>query len=160
MKKNKNKSKSLFFNDSSQVCKNQKKINLMIQQIYTPQLLIPLSQNNVSQLQNNINNLYNVSIGLNNYKFKKLQSTKLIYSILNATNTIINLTVKNTYLNYENNKYELELNKYKPQLVAASQTDAVIDYSYLIYIEEYGIPFDGIFDKTKLNEIKKQLHKC
>jgi hypothetical protein len=160
MKKSKNKSKPLFFNDSSQVCKNQKKIDLMIQQIYTPQLLIPLSQNNVSQLQNNINNLYSVSIGLNNYKFKNLQSTKLIYSILNATNTIINLTGKNTHLNYENNRYELELNKYKRELVAASQTDAVIDYSYLIYIEEYGIPIDGIFDKTKLNEIKKQLHKC
>lgn len=160
MIKSKQKTKRLFLSAASQVSKNQTKLNLMIQKIYTPELLNPLSQNNISQLQDNINNLYNISIGLNNYKFKNLQSTKLIYSILNATNTIINITAKNTYLNYENNRYELELNKNKCHLVAASQTDAVIDYSYLIYIEEYGIPLDGIFDKHKLNEIKKQLHKC
>ena len=152
----KNKSKSMFLNSASQVCKNQIKLNSLIQNIYVPKLLIPLSQNNIPQLENNINQLYKFSIGLNNYKFKNLQSTKLIYSILNATSEIINITMKNTYLNYENNRYELEANKQKQHLVASSQTTAVIDYSYLIYIEQYGIPFDGIFDESKLNEIRKQ----
>ena len=152
----KNKSKLMFLNSASQVCKNQIKLNSLIQNIYVPKLLIPLSQNNIPQLENNINQLYKFSIGLNNYKFKNLQSTKLIYSILNATSEIINITMKNTYLNYENNRYELEANKQKQHLVASSQTTAVIDYSYLIYIEQYGIPFDGIFDESKLNEIRKQ----
>ena len=152
----KNKSKSMFLNSASQGDKNQIKLNSLIQNIYVPKLLIPLSQNNIPQLENNINQLYKFSIGLNNYKFKNLQSTKLIYSILNATSEIINITMKNTYLNYENNRYELEANKQKQHLVASSQTTAVIDYSYLIYIEEYGIPFDGIFDESKLNEIRKQ----
>ena len=151
----------LFALNQEEINNNQQEMNSLIKNIFIPKLSLPLQNNNIALLKNNIRVVENDVINLNNYKFKNLQSTKLIYTIVNAVNKIINFTNINTSLENSNSNLLNTLNTYTSQSTASitsiTKTNASIEQAYLIYIQRFGIPSNGIFDPTKLNDIRSEL---
>ena len=158
----KNTSLTIFgLNKKEEVMNQQENLNSIIDNIFIPNLSRPLQNNNVSLLKNNIKFIYNDFINLNNYKFKNLQSTKLIYTIVQAVNTIINLTNLADSLEASNSILLDTINSQNSQtnaiLTSIAKTNASIEQAYLIYIQRFGIPIDGIFDLIKIDEIRSEI---
>lgn len=151
----------IFGLKQQEINNDQQELNGLIENIFIPRLSVPLYNNNISLLKNNIRIVQNDVMNLNNYKFKNLQSTKLIYTIVSAVNKIINFTNINASLENSNSTLLNTLNSYTSQttssITSIAKTNASINQEYLIYIQRFGIPSDGIFDTIKLNDIKYEL---
>ena len=84
-----------------------------------------------------------------------LPSTKVAYGLLIAVNDLLLEYDKNSILTQNNNELLLKKSSEKSSLgiienVVTLETN--ISMKYLMYMEKYGIPDNGIFDEEKLNE--------
>ena len=85
--------------------------------------------------------------------YVNLPSSKLAYGLIISLNELLLQFNKNSILIEKNNEYLVKINSTKNIVQEFVYLEANISINYLLYIEKYGIPLDGIFDEDKLNTI-------
>ena len=77
----------------------------------------------------------------------------MAYALIIALNELLLQFEKNAILTEKNNEYLIKINSSKNIIQEFLYVETDISIKYLLYIEKYGIPLDGIFDSEKLKTI-------
>lgn len=142
--------KSFFKQNSA-----QKMFDDLILDRFLKHIIIPLQNRDYSTINLNISNnkIPEDQKMLLNNSYVNLPSSKLAYGLIIALNELLLQFDKNSILIEKNNEYLIKINSTKNIIQEFVYLEADISIKYLLYIEKYGIPLDGIFDEDKLNTI-------
>ena len=149
-KVNLQKTKSFFKQKSA-----QQMFDDLILDRFLKDIIIPLQNRDYSTINLNISNnkIPEDQKMLLNNSYVNLPSSKLAYGLIISLNELLLQFNKNSILIEKNNEYLVKINSTKNIVQEFVYLEANISINYLLYIEKYGIPLDGIFDEDKLNTI-------
>jgi hypothetical protein len=133
----------------------QKMFDDLILNRFLKDIIIPLQNRDYSTIRLNISNnkIPEDQKMLLNNSYINLPSSKLAYGLIISLNELLLQFDKNSILIEKNNEYLVKINSTKNIIQEFVYLEADISIKYLLYIEKYGIPLDGIFDEDKLNTI-------
>jgi hypothetical protein len=129
--------------------------NALILERFLQDIIIPLSNKDYSTIRLNISNniIPEDQKLLLNDSYVNLPSNKLAYALIVALNDLLLQYEKNAILTEKNNEYLVKINSSKNVVQEYLYVETDISVKYLLYIEKYGVPLDGIFDGEKLQNI-------
>ena len=133
----------------------QVRFNALILERFLKDIIIPLTNKDFSTIRLNISNniIPEDQKLLLNDSYVNLPSNKLAYALIIALNELLLQFEKNAILTEKNNEYLIKINSSKNIIQEFLYVETDISIKYLLYIEKYGIPLDGIFDSEKLKTI-------
>lgn len=145
-----------LFGNSSVVSNPQKKFDKLIEKVFTSDFIDPLFNRNIDSLIINIDNkkIFKDETIITNKEFRKLPSAKLAEGAIQGIYKLIE--TYNKYKSLEENYESMLLENSKKdytKINTALNVNIDISVKYLIYLEKYGLPEDGIFDEEKLEDI-------